>query len=67
MLYPITDYLIGKRIKLIEMVDEPYPVEKGTMGTIYNVGGDVLNVKWDNGRNLGVVIDVDTFEIIDNQ
>jgi len=25
---------------------------------------DVINVKWDNGRNLGMVFNVDEFEII---
>lgn len=61
----ITNDLIGKRIKMIEMVEDPNPIPNGTMGTIYNVGYDVLNVKWDNGRNLGVVVNVDNFEIID--
>lgn len=65
MLVPITKDLIGKRIKLIEMNEEPFPVEPNTFGTIFNVGGDIINVLWDNGRNLGVVIDVDQFEIID--
>jgi hypothetical protein len=66
MLIAITNDLIGKRIKLIEMIDEPYPIESGTLGTIYHIGGGILNVKWDNGRTLGVVIDLDNFEIIDN-
>jgi len=67
MLIAITNDLIGKRIRLIEMFDEPYPIESGTLGTIYHIGGGILNVKWDNGRTLGVVIDLDNFEIIDNQ
>jgi hypothetical protein len=66
MLIAITNDLIGKRIRLIEMFDEPYPVEPNTLGTIYHIGGGILNVKWDNGRTLGVVIDLDNFEIIDN-
>ena len=65
-MFSINENLIGKRIKLIEMVDEPYPVEPNTMGTIYHVGGDIINVKWDNGRSLGVVVNLDNFEIIDN-
>lgn len=58
--------LIGKRIKLITMFDDPYPIESGTMGTISHVGGDVMNVTWDNGRNLGVVIGVDKYEIVED-
>ena len=65
MTFSITEQLIGKRIKLIEMKDDPFPIESNTLGTIYHVGCDVINVKWDNGRNLGVVINVDEFEIID--
>lgn len=68
MTYGITDEIIGKRIRLIQMKDDPHPIESGTMGTIYHYGYDVINVKWDNGRNLGVVINVDEFEILfDNQ
>lgn len=68
MTYGITDEIIGKRIRLIQMKDDPHPIESGTMGTIYHYGSDVINVEWDNGRNLGVVINVDEFEILfDNQ
>lgn len=56
--------LIGKRIKVFSMVDDPDPVPSGTEGTIYHVGGGVINVEWDNGRNLGVVIGVDTYTIL---
>lgn len=57
---------VGKRIRCIEMVDETYPVPPDTEGTIYNVGFDVINVKWDNGRNIGIIVDMDRYEIIDN-
>ena len=57
---------VGKRIRCIEMVDETYPVPPDTEGTIYNVGFDVINVKWDNGRNIGLIMDMDRYEIIDN-
>jgi hypothetical protein len=58
--------LIGKRIKLIKMEEEPYPVESGMMGTITHVGWDVINVDWDNGRKLGVVMGVDRYEIMES-
>lgn len=56
--------LVGKRVRLIEMKEEPNPVAPGTMGTIVHVGGDVINVEWDNGRRLGLVEGVDEYEII---
>ena len=63
MTYGITDNIIGKRIRLIQMKDDPFPVENGTYGTIVNYGSNVINVEWDNGRTLGVIIDLDEFEI----
>ena len=56
--------LIGKRVKLIEMFEDPDPITPGTEGTVYNVGADVINVKWDNGRTLGMIWEVDQYEII---
>jgi len=56
--------LIGKRIKLISMVNEQYPVESGTEGTITSVGFDVISVQWDNGRRLGVIVGEDIYEIL---
>jgi hypothetical protein len=56
--------LIGKRIKLISMVNEPHPVENGTEGTIISVGFDVISVQWDNGRRLGVIVGEDIYEIL---
>jgi hypothetical protein len=46
------------------MFDDPNPIEPGTEGIVYAVGMDVINVKWDNGRNLGMVFNIDQFEII---
>ena len=61
----ITIYdLLSKRIRLIEMVEDPDPIPLGTEGTVYNVGGEVVNVNWDNGRTLGMIWGVDIFEII---
>lgn len=57
--------VVGKRIKMIQM-DDPRPIEKGTMGTIIGVDGiGQYMVKWDNGRSLSVIPDEDKFEIID--
>ena len=68
----INDYLmysktfLGKRVKLIEPMNDPFPIEVGSEGVVYNVGFDVINVKWDNGRNIGIIVDMDRYEIIDN-
>lgn len=59
-----TENLIGKRVMVVSMVNEPNPIEFGVEGTIYHVGGGVINVQWDNGRNLGLVIGVDKFQFI---
>jgi hypothetical protein len=57
--------LIGKRVKLIEpMEDDPQPILVGREGVVYNVGFDVVNVKWDNGRSLGLIIGKDIFEVL---
>lgn len=55
--------LLNKRVRLIKMND-PFPIEVGTEGTIYHIGFDILNVKWDNGRTLGLVIGEDEYEIL---
>ena len=58
-----TENNVGKRIWLLEMIDDPNPIPAGTWGTIVHEGGGVINVKWDNGRHLGVVVGVDRFVI----
>ena len=55
--------LVGKRITLIEMVDEDNPIQSGMKGVVTHVGGGVINVRWDNGRNLGVIIGEDKYTI----
>jgi hypothetical protein len=62
-------YKTGDRLRLISMPDEPNPVPTGTKGTVFSVipyGGNwILNMKWDNGRTLGVHLEQDTVEKID--
>jgi len=62
--YAMREPAIGQRIELIEMVDDPQPIEPGTQGTVTHVGADVINIKWDNGRTLGVVMGVDKYKTI---
>ncbi len=61
---PSTDPRVGKRVRVIEMKDNE-PIEHGQEGTITHVGGGVLNVDWDCGRSIGLIDDVDSFEIVD--
>lgn len=66
----INDYVVnpqllkGKRVRLTEPMNDPHPIEVGSEGEVFNVGYDVVNVKWDNGRSIGLIIGEDKFEII---
>ena len=55
-------YPPGTRIKLIGM-DDPYaPVPSGTRGTVMLVDdAGTIHPKWDNGRTLGVIPNIDDF------
>jgi hypothetical protein len=60
-----TNNLVGKMIRMVEMIDDPRPIESGTMGVIYHVDSlGTLHVHWENGRRLGVVPDVDRYEVV---
>jgi hypothetical protein len=49
-------------------MDDPYPVESGTNGTVESVDdGGVVHCKFDNGRMLGVIPGVDRFHIIEQK
>jgi len=63
----------GDRIKLVAMPDDPHPIPAGSTGTVeetqyLSLGGRSslqVCVKWDNGRNLALVMPPDTVEIIE--
>ena len=60
--------LVGKRIKLILMNDDPKtnPIEPNTLGTILWVDDmGYYGVLWDNGRTLNLLPDEDQYEFID--
>jgi hypothetical protein len=46
-------------------MNDPFPIEVGSEGVVYNVGFDIINVKWDNGRQLGLVIGEDRYEVVE--
>ena len=57
---------LNKRVKLIAPMQDKPPIEVGSEGVVYNVGNNVLNVEWDNGRKLGLIFDLDQFDIVNN-
>ena len=60
-------YPEGTKIRLIQMENDPQPIEVGTKGVIDNIDdGGIMHVKWDNGRSLGLVYGVDKFQVIMN-
>lgn len=54
----------GMRIKCVEMLNDPRPIEPGTAGTVDFVDdAGQIHVKWDNGRGLALAIE-DKYEVI---
>lgn len=61
---------VGSRVRLIEMPDDPCPVEPGATGTVtraQKLRGESwqLSVDWDNGRMLHLCIPPDVVEVIE--
>ena len=58
-------YPKGTRIKLIKMRQDAHPVPSGTMGTVVGVDDlGKIHVSWYNHSSLGIVENIDEFEII---
>jgi hypothetical protein len=58
-------FLKGTRIELIEMNDPYAPVLEGTKGTVEFVDDmGQIHMKWDNGRTLALIPEVDKFKVI---
>jgi hypothetical protein len=58
---------VGMRIRNIMMTDND-PIDEGMEGTIIKIDDlGTLHVKWDDGRTLGVIPGVDTYELLSNE
>ena len=62
--------LVGKRIKLLSMPNDPDPIPIGSEGLVEMVGSAFDNttqifVKWDNGRSLILLGGLDEFQVLD--
>jgi hypothetical protein len=62
---------LGDRIRLLAMTDDPDPIPPGTTGTVAAVRHQrtwsQVDVKWDNGRTLMLVVPPDEFEVISGE
>jgi len=57
-------YPEGSRVQLRSMSSDPRPLEPGCMGTLVHIDeSGKFQVKWDDGRYLGVVIGEDSFSV----
>jgi hypothetical protein len=60
--------LPGDRIRLVAMTDDPDPIAAGTTGTVTAVRQHrtwaQVDVAWENGRKLMLVVPPDQFEVI---
>ena len=58
-------YPVGTKIKMLEDMDDKYPIKKGTIGVVNYIDNEgQLHMNWENGRTLAVVPEIDKFEII---
>lgn len=58
-------YPAGTRIELLSTMDDKQGVEKGTKGTVIHVDDiGTVHMKWDNGRSLGLIPEVDNFKVL---
>ena len=61
-------YPTGTRIMLLQMGDDPHPVEPNTRGTVKFVDDmGTLHCDFDNGRQLGIVPGEDSFRKLTDQ
>lgn len=58
----------GDRIELLEMPNDPDPIPVGSKGTVVDTyiisEGTQVDVDWDNGRSLMLIVPPDRFRIV---
>lgn len=58
-------YPVGTRIEVDYMGDDFSPIEPGTQGTVMIVDDTgTIHCNFDNGRRMGLIIDIDRFHVI---
>lgn len=65
------DDLVGKRIRLVSMPNDPNPIPPGSEGVVIEAkafrwggGFSQLSVKWDDGRTLMLCVPPDRFSMV---
>jgi hypothetical protein len=54
----------NQRIILLDMPDDPDPITPGTRGTVLRADSTQVVVKWDNGRSLNLIPEVDSWRVL---
>jgi hypothetical protein len=68
VLYFKKKYPKDTRVELINMNNDPRPIQPGQKGTVIHVDDSgTVHVKWDNGRMLGLIPETDFFTKIKNE
>lgn len=61
-------YPKGTKIKLIKMVNDPFPVKPGTIGIVESVDdAGTIHMHWQSGSSLGLIPGIDEFEILEEE
>lgn len=54
----------GDRVRLLAMPDDPDPIPYGSEGTVEYADRLQVRVKWDNGRGLNLIPEVDRWIVL---
>lgn len=60
--------LVGKRVKLVFTSNPHTALRPGALGRVGYVDGiGTIHVQWDSGSNLGLIPDVDRWEVLPDE